>query len=234
MALQFAPITFKDLQVSALGKARASMRANAWGSAVARWLNEAHKIMVAKGDGVQDYAEFVTVNGQNRYPLPPGWISFFEVEFNGMPILPMRLSEMDHYSNWTSAGAPPPPPPENSPDWNIQYQLGTTDAIDRYVVWGGEMELGPLPPSGEYPVSMYYYRQAGMMVEDDDEPEVPDQFRPYLTSYAGAYIALADKDNQTAQMLMQDFQGGCQLFEQYQTFGARDSYPQTDMVVDYR
>lgn len=172
---------------------------NRWGSNMNLWINEGLRRFYQGHDGVEDSVTFTTVSGQRAYPLPEGYLYVRMFLLNGLPIEYRELMDQDYYAQGNSR-----------PGW--------------YTPWGGKLYLGPLAPDTAYTCQMFFYRSPKAMINDNDVPEIPQQWRTSLAKYGAAMACIADRDLQTAQALLQEYIYEKQDFDNYKTIRTRDNF----------
>lgn len=197
--MAYEQLTRGDLRALALTFATGSDSNNRWGGRVNTWLNEGLRRFWQGQYGVEDVITFTTTAGQREYPLPQGMLYPRLLLCNGLPIEYREMRDQDYYAAGNSR-----------PGW--------------YTPYGPYIYLGPQAPDGEYQMKFFFTRAPYPMTGDAQEPELPPMWRTSIAKYAAGMIALAERDLQQAQALLQEFAFEKKDFEEYKTMKTLDNF----------
>jgi len=75
--------------------------------------------------------------------------------------------------------------------------------------------LGPDPPYAPFPLSMRYWRSPQELVQDGDIPEVPNEYRKYLSYYAVAQMASGDESSILRKDMFEQWSEGKREFNEW-------------------
>lgn len=175
------------------------------------FINQAQERMAAQSGGCEDIFNQNAIVGVRSYPMPSGFISAKLVLYNGTPLRPVVIAGQDFFSS------------------------GNTYA-DRYALFGTSrvfLLLGSLPPSATYPITVCHYREPYQLVNDGDQPDIPNRFRSYLADYAAAKFCEHDGNLADAANFMKQYQEGVMLYAQWVKYGrSRDMAKTVNVVCD--
>ena len=80
-----------------------------------------------------------------------------------------------------------------------------------YLVWGETIRISP-EPQEEEEITLHYYRFPELMESDDDEPEIPYQYRHLLIEYAVSKACEKDEMYDKSNLAYQKYMNGLQRF----------------------
>lgn len=150
--------------------------------AIKRWLNEGERTVVRQTRILQDVLETGVAAGVAEYQLPPRLWQVRLVELDGDVLRPIDLEAM--------------------------RRIGGSGRPTHYAIWRNSLWLHPKPASAWPVLRVFFYAWPKGMVNDDDEPEIPEAFHGLLVTWAAYRAKQADQDMPAAQMLYQEFQRG--------------------------
>lgn len=168
--MAFESMTLKDLRELALVYIGENDAHSHFGSKMNVWLNAGVRKMWDGCEGIEDIWSFRTTDGKRNYELPPNFLRDRLVTVDGDAIEYTGMENIDFLSTGTGR-----------PKW--------------YTFWGKpkiQLWVGPLTPGRSYTIQILGYRGPNMMVADDDQPEIPPQWRDAVAKYAAAQACNAD------------------------------------------
>lgn len=200
----------KDLRIRALAYMDETEVNSHYGKMIDIWLSDAGMEMASGVDGIDAVWSFQATVGQRTYNLPEDWLRMKLVLYNDIPIEEVRIITQNFFSS------------------------GTSD-VDRYSIWGTPKQiiLGPQPPSNAYTIMAYYYRTPRALEKDNDIPDIPVQFRHYLSQYAAAQAMLADGNLQDSQGLVSMYKQGVKEFREWTLYKSRSNFKSVFNEVNY-
>jgi len=80
-----------------------------------------------------------------------------------------------------------------------------------YLIWGKTIRISPTPQE-EKGLTLHYYRYPKVMEEDNDEPEIPAQYRHLIIEYAVSKACEKDEMYDKANLSYQKYANGLQVF----------------------
>ncbi len=198
------PIRLVDLRQRALAFINESDTDSHYAASVVNgYLNDAYQEMIATNPNtaIEDIWTFKTQVGKREYPLPTGFLKMGRLFYDGHRVQPGSTRDMTF---WTS----------------------TNGWVTLYDIWGGNLLLGPSPPSEAKTVTAYIFREPALMTDDDDEPEgVPNFLRPGLYYYAIAMLVSHEGDpTGTDTKMMARFKEYTKRYVEWRLYSGRDEY----------
>ena len=200
--MPFQNLSLKDLRVKALsyvGDTQNDSRygpgpTTANGSLCDGFINDALTEMTCNWLGLDDFwlLNAVTV-GKRNYPLPGGFRLVQAAWYNGVELTEARAADMNFFQ-----------PTGNS--WPCLYFIQKSK---------GQILLGPDPPYAPFPLSMRYWRSPQELVQDGDIPEVPNEYRKYLSYYAVAQMASGDESSILRKDMFEQWSEGKREFNEW-------------------
>ena len=198
------PLRLVDLRQRALAFINESDTDSHYAAAVVNgYLNDAYQEMISTNPNcaIEDIWTFTTGAGQRNYPLPYGFLKMARCLYDGYRVQPGSTRDIAFWSDGTGF-------------------------VTLYDIWGGNLMLGPFPPSDEVTLTCYYTREPALMTDDDDEPDgVPNFLRPALYYYAIAMLVSAEGDpTGTDTKMMARFKEYCKRFIDWKLSSGPDEF----------
>ena len=178
-----------------------------FGNLIPLWINTALGNMVGK-EGLEGYATWQTVPNQRAYPLPADFITPKQMLYNGSNCTQVALSLQDFFSSGSAY-------------------------VDRFTIWNNQLILGVLPPSANYKLEIYYFREPSYLSNGSDIPEIPNRYTPFLACWAAAQAFIVDGDTATAQALMAQYDRQVDNYRQWARYKNRTGFPTVQRTVDF-
>jgi hypothetical protein len=204
------------LRQMALVYCRGSDTQNPWGNTMNQWLNEGVRRLWSGTEGVGDYLEIGITTGDQTIPVVPGFLRPREVLLTDAlasfadTLEFRRLTDVDLSSSGYSR-----------PAW---YSIFFKPAI--------RLLLGPQAADQPYIIKIFYYRTPNAMMDDSQLPDVPQQFITAPAKFAAAMAALSERDFQTYQALMQEFQTDHHELRDWTLDESRDNFYTVNYVYE--
>lgn len=136
--------------------------------------------------------EGVTSTTANAIPVPPLHYRWDQdrLFFDTHTVCPIFWDKFQMYSGM------------NDPSMPTQFVIMPDDTIRMFP-----------PPDAEYAYSFSYYREAPELVEDADQPLVPNRFRPVIVNYALWLYAMYDDSAELAAKAQAEYDKWIVLLE---------------------
>jgi hypothetical protein len=177
-----------------------------WRDDVVNDLNNALQDLFEEADleatsGVGTNPVLLTAAGQQTVNLPVNCVKPLELAWRiGGILAPVTYIDRDSYrrlSQVQSSGGDPAP---GALRWNL---------------WGGAIWLWPIPAAdgttgGDGELVLDYYKKPAALVNDNDVPDIPEQYHNLLEVYATAKAYAKAEEGQWMQAWMQEYERGKQ------------------------
>jgi len=182
---------------------------------VIRWVNDAQAEIARQKQLLQVTASVTVTLNTGQYATPVNILHLRSVRYDGNVLTPVSLPEAEQIA----------------PSYDAGSAVIGNGVPTSYWVWGGFINLYPIPNNSVSTLKMYYTRIPAQVTAVGDTPELPVQYHPRIVEYCLAQAYELDNNPQQQTLKMGQFATGVGQTDT-DMWQPRNTYPMVTVMVD--
>jgi hypothetical protein len=182
---------------------------------VIRWVNDAQAEIARQKELLQVTTTATVTSGVGAYVTPTNILQLRSVKYDGMTLDPISFAQAE----------------EMVPNYDAGVASVGSGTPTTYWVWGGFINLYPIPNNSTSVLKMYYTRIPVAVTVVGDTPELPVQYHLRIVDYCIAKAHELDANPQGEAMKMAAFNTGIAQTDM-DLWQPKQAYPNITVSID--